>query len=334
MPTAITATTPRLLIHPLGLGCMGMSEFYGQSDDSESLATLQAAVDQGVRHFDSADTYGFGHNEELLGRFLCTLPAQQRDGLVVATKFGIVRAPGTYERRIDNSPAYIRAACEASLQRLGVERIGLYYCHRRDPQVPLEDMVGTLAALVREGKVAAIGLSEVSAASLRTAHAVHPIAAVQSEYSLWERGAEAEVLPTTLELGVAFVAYSPLGRSFLTNQPPAADTLEPGDFRLALPRFQGEAGAANQTLQQALAELAQSLGQPVAAIALAWLLQRQPHVLPIPGTRRLGHLQQNLAACSLVLPDAVMAQLDAMFAPGSVAGARYPDAGWAGVETR
>ena len=334
MPTAITATTPRLLIHPLGLGCMGMSEFYGQSDDSESLATLQAAVDQGVRHFDSADTYGFGHNEELLGRFLCTLPAQQRDGLVVATKFGIVREKGRYERRIDNSPAYIRAACEASLQRLGVERIGLYYCHRRDPQVPLEDMVGTLADLVREGKVAAIGLSEVSAASLRTAHAVHPIAAVQSEYSLWERGAEAEVLPTTRELGVAFVAYSPLGRSFLTNQPPAADTLEPGDFRLALPRFQGEAGAANQTLQQALAELAQSLGQPVAAIALAWLLQRQPHVLPIPGTRRLGHLQQNLAACSLVLPDAVMAQLDAMFAPGSVAGARYPDAGWAGVETR
>ena len=143
MPTAITATTPRLLIHPLGLGCMGMSEFYGQSDDSESLATLQAAVDQGVRHFDSADTYGFGHNEELLGRFLCTLPAQQRDGLVVATKFGIVREKGRYERRIDNSPAYIRAACEASLQRLGVERIGLYYCHRRDPQVPLEDMVGT-----------------------------------------------------------------------------------------------------------------------------------------------------------------------------------------------
>ena len=178
-------TTPRMLagqaIHPLGLGCMGMSEFYGQSDDSESLATLQAAVDQGVRHFDSADTYGFGHNEELLGRFLRTLPAQQRDGLVVATKFGIVREKGRYERRIDNSPAYIRAACEASLQRLGVERIGLYYCHRRDPQVPLEDMVGTLADLVREGKVAAICLSEVSAASLRTAHAVHPIAAVQSE---------------------------------------------------------------------------------------------------------------------------------------------------------
>ena len=321
-------------VFPIGLGCMGMSEFYGASDDAESLATLARAVELGVMLFDTADTYGLGANEELLGRFIAEGGAARRARMVIATKFGIVRQAGTYERRIDNSPAYIRAACEASLQRLGVERIGLYYCHRRDPQVPLEDMVGTLADLVREGKVAAIGLSEVSAASLRTAHAVHPIAAVQSEYSLWERGAEAEVLPTTRELGVAFVAYSPLGRSFLTNQPPAADTLEPGDFRLALPRFQGEAGAANQTLQQALAELAQSLGQPVAAIALAWLLQRQPHVLPIPGTRRLGHLQQNLAACSLVLPDAVMAQLDAMFAPGSVAGARYPDAGWAGVETR
>ena len=331
-------TGPRLLagrtIHPLGLGCMGMSEFYGQSDDAESLATLHAAVDMGVAHFDSADTYGFGHNEELLGRFLRALPAQQRDGLVVATKFGIVREKGRYERRIDNSPAYIRAACEASLKRLGVERIGLYYCHRRDPQVPLAEMVGTLADLVREGKVAAIGLSEVSAASLRTAHAVHPIAAVQSEYSLWERGAEAEVLPTTRELGVAFVAYSPLGRSFLTNQPPAADTLEPGDFRLALPRFQGEAGAANLSLQQGLAAIATELGQPAAAVALAWLLHRQPHVLPIPGTRRLHHLQQNLAASALVLPAPVVQALDTLFAPGRAQGERYPDAGWAGVETR
>ena len=334
IPTQPTRLLAGRAIHPLGLGCMGMSEFYGQSDDAESLATLHAAVDLGVAHFDSADTYGFGHNEELLGRFLGQLPPAQRADIVVATKFGIVRQPGAYERRIDNSPAYIRAACEASLQRLGVERIGLYYCHRRDPQVPLEDVVGTLADLVREGKVAAIGLSEVSADSLRTAHAVHPVAAIQSEYSLWERGAEAEVLPTAQALGVAFVAYSPLGRSFLTNQPPVTAALEAGDFRRALPRFQGEAGAANQTLQQALTALAQPLGQPVAAIALAWLLQRQQHVLPIPGTRRLAHLQQNLAACSLVLPDAVMAQLDGLFAPGKVAGARYPDAGWAGVETR
>lgn len=333
-----SATATRLLaghaIHPLGLGCMGMSEFYGQHDDAESLATLHAAVDLGVQHFDTADTYGFGHNEALLGRFLRGLPSTQRAHLVVATKFGIVRAQGQYERRIDNSPSYIRAACEASLKRLGVERIGLYYCHRRDPQVPLEDMVDTLAELVREGKVAAIGLSEVSAASLRTAHAVHPIAAVQSEYSLWERGAEAEVLPTTRELGVAFVAYSPLGRSFLTNQPPAAATLEPGDFRLALPRFQGEAAAANLVMQQGLAAIATELGQPAAAVALAWLLHRQPHVLPIPGTRRLHHLQQNLAASALVLPTQTVQALDDLFTPGRTQGARYPDAGWAGVETR
>ncbi|KQP17899.1 aldo/keto reductase [Pseudorhodoferax sp. Leaf267] len=333
-----TTPGPRLLaghsVHPLGLGCMGMSEFYGPSDDAESLTTLNAACDLGVQHFDSADTYGFGHNEELLGRFLRSLAPSQRDTLVVATKFGIVRQRGQYQRRIDNSPAYIRQACEASLRRLGVERIGLYYCHRRDAQVPLAEMVGALADLVREGKIAAIGLSEVSADSLRAAHAVHPIAAVQSEYSLWERGAEAEVLPAALSLGVAFVAYSPLGRSFLTDQPPAAQDLAADDFRRALPRLQGDAGAANQRLQQSVAAIAGRLDQPTAAVALAWLLQRQPHVLPIPGTRRAGHLRQNLAACHLVLPDAVLAELDHVFRAGQVAGARYPDAGWAGVETR
>ncbi len=334
---AMTPTpSPRPLaghpVHPLGLGCMGMSEFYGPADEAESLATLRAARDLGVQHFDTADTYGLGHNESLLGRFLRGLAPAERAGLVVATKFGIVRAQGSYERRIDNSPAYIRAACEASLRRLGVERIGLYYCHRRDPQVPLADVVGTLADLVREGKVGAIGLSEVGAASLRAAHAQHPVAAVQSEYSLWERSAEAEVLPTARALGIAFVAYSPLGRSFLTDQPPAAQTLAADDFRRALPRLQGEAGAANQRLQQALAALAVRLEQPVAALALAWLLQRQPHALPIPGTRRQAHLRQNLAACGLVPPDGVLEELDALFRPGAVQGARYPDAGWAGIE--
>lgn len=275
-----------------------------------------------------------GHNEELLGRFLRELSPSQRAALVVATKFGIVRQPGQYERRIDNSPAYIRTAVEASLRRLGVERIDLYYCHRRNPDVPVEDMMGALADLVHAGKIAAIGLSEVSADTLRAAHAVHPVAAVQSEYSLWERGAEANVLPATRALGTAFVAYSPLGRAFLTNQPPANDTLAADDFRRALPRFQGEAGQANQQLHATMADLANQLGQPVAAIALAWVLQSQPHVLPIPGTRRQRHLAQNLAAATLVLPDAVMQQLDTLFAPGSVQGARYPDAGWAGVETR
>lgn len=334
--TASTATRPLAghAVHPLGLGCMGMSEFYGPSDEAESLATLRAARDLGVQHFDTADTYGLGHNEALLGRFLRGLAPSERAGLVVATKFGIVRAQGTYERRIDNSPAYIRAACEASLQRLGVERIGLYYCHRRDPQVPLAEVVGAMAELVQAGKVAALGFSEISADSLRQAHAQHPIAAVQSEYSLWERGAETAVLPTARELGVAFVAYSPLGRAVLTDQPPAAQTLAADDFRRALPRLQGQAGAANLQLRERLAARAAEIGQPVAALALAWLLQRQPHVLPIPGTRRQAHLRQNLAACALQLPQALLAQLDALFAPGAVQGERYPDAGFAGVETR
>lgn len=332
--TNITRPLAGHQVHPLGLGCMGMSEFYGAHDDTESLATLHAARDLGVTHFDTADTYGFGHNEELLGRFLRALSASQRAELLVATKFGIVRQPGQYERRIDNTPDYIRSAVEASLRRLGVERIGLYYCHRRNPDVPVEDMMGALADLVRQGKIGAIGLSEVSEETLRAAHAVHPVAAVQSEYSLWERGAEARVLPATRELGAAFVAYSPLGRAFLTNQPPANDSLAADDFRRALPRFQGEAGQSNQQLHSAMAALAAKLDQPVAAIALAWVLQSQAHVLPIPGTRRQRHLAQNLAASTLVLPEAAMRQLNSLFAPGRVLGERYPDAGWAGVETR
>ena len=250
----------------------------------------------------------------------------------MATKFGIVREPGRYERRIDNSPAYIRQACDASLQRLGVERIDLYYCHRRDPAVPLEDLMGTLGDLVRAGKITAVGLSEVSAESLRAAHALHPVAAVQSEYSLWERGAEQAVLPTAQALGIAFVAYSPLGRAFLTDQPPVVDALAPDDFRRALPRFNGAEGQANRSLQQGLAQLAQSAGLPVTTLALAWMLNRHPHVLPIPGTRRSQHLQQNLAAAQATLPAEVMDALDALFAPGRVAGARYTEAGWVGIE--
>ena len=319
-------------VHPLGLGCMGMSEFYGQTDDAQSLATLHMAHGLGVNHFDTADAYGFGHNESLLGRFLRELSPSQRNQVTVATKFGIVREPGRYERRIDNSPAYIRQACDASLQRLGVERIDLYYCHRRDPAVPLEVLMGTLGDLVRAGKIAAVGLSEVSAESLRTAHALHPVAAVQSEYSLWERGAEQAVLPTAQALGIAFVAYSPLGRAFLTDQPPVVDALAPDDFRRALPRFNGAEGQANRSLQQGLAQLAQSAGLPVTTLALAWMLHRHPHVLPIPGTRRSQHLQQNLAAAQATLPAEVMDALDALFAPGRVAGARYTEAGWVGIE--
>ncbi|MDR1967381.1 MAG: aldo/keto reductase [Burkholderiaceae bacterium] len=319
-------------VFPLGLGCMGMSEFYGASDDAQSLATLIRALELGVTLFDTADTYGLGANEELLGRFIAAGGAGRRARMVLATKFGIVRASGTYERRIDNSPAYIRSACEASLRRLGVQRIDLYYCHRRDPAVPIEDVVGAMADLVRAGKVRAIGLSEVSAQTLRRAHAVHPVAALQSEYSLWTRQPEQELLPLCAELGIAFVAYSPLGRAFLTG---ALDTthLEAQDFRAHNPRFQGEAAAANAQLVARLGALAKGWGLTNAQLALAWLLNRQPHAIPIPGTRRPERLQENLAAAAVRLDAGQLAQVEAVFTPGAVQGARYPDAGRVGMET-
>lgn len=329
--------TPRYLgpqrrpISALGLGCMGMSEFYGTKDDAMSLATLERALALGVDFFDTADTYGFGHNEELLGRLLRQGGAQRRQQMVVATKFGIVRQQGQYERRIDNSPAYIRAACEASLQRLGVDSIDLYYCHRRDPAVPIEDVVGAMADLVRAGKVRDIGLSEVSVGTLQRACAVHPVAAVQSEYSLWSREPEAGMLAACAALGVSFVAYSPLGRAFLTGTVRTSE-LEGNDFRKANPRFTGEAEAANRALVDALGALAHDAGLSNAQMALAWLLAKHPHVVPIPGARRLPHLEQNVAATNVHLTAQQVQALDELFAPGKVMGARYPAAGMAGIE--
>lgn len=319
-------------VSALGLGCMGMSEFYGASDDAESLRTLARALELGVSLLDTADTYGLGHNEELLGRFLAQGGAARRAQVAIATKFGIVRAAGQYERRIDNSPAYLRAACDASLRRLGVERIDLYYCHRRDPSVPIEDVVGTMADLVATGKVGAIGLSEVSEGTLRRAHAVHPIAAVQSEYSLWTREPENGILAACAELGVAFVAYSPLGRAFLTGVVNAS-TLTDNDFRKSNPRFVGEAEANNRRLVEALAAFAQARGLSSAQIALAWLLNKQPHVVPIPGTRHVPYLESNVRAAEIILDPDEIAELDSLFDPGHVAGARYPDAGFVGIET-
>ena len=317
----------------IGLGLMGMSEFYGPHDDAESLATLHAAFDLGLRHFDTADTYGAGHNEQLLGRFVSELRPNQRAEVLVATKFGIDRPPGTYERRIDNSPAYIRAACEASLKRLGLEQIGLYYLHRRNPAEHIEAVMETLGALKVEGKIAAIGLSEVSVETLRRAHAVHPVAAVQSEYSLWERGAELEMLPATAALGVAFVAYSPLGRALLSAAMPATRDLAPDDFRRMLPRFNGEAGESNRALAERPATLAAAWGMPASQLALAWILNKQPHVLVIPGTRRQTHLGSNWAAGQIALNAVQVAALDALFAPGTVAGERYTEGGWVGIES-
>lgn len=337
MSTSIAAAPLRRLgplqvpVFPVGLGCMGMSEFYGPSDDAESLATLARALELGVNLFDTADTYGHGANERLLGRFIAEGGAARRARMVIATKFGIVREPGRYERRIDNSPAYVRAACEASLQRLGVETIDLYFCHRRDPAVPVEDMMGALADLVQAGKVRQVGLSEVSVETLRRAHAVHPVAAVQSEYSLWSREPEQGMLAACAELGASFVAYSPLGRSFLAGKTDL-DGLADNDFRQHNPRFAAEAAAINRQLVEALAEQAAARGASSAQLALAWLLARQPHVIPIPGTRRIRWLEQNVAAAALVLDADEIARLDALFAPAHVAGARYPEAGWVGVE--
>ena len=315
----------------LGLGCMGMSEFYGRSDDDASLRTLERALELGVTLFDTADTYGLGHNESLLGAFIAAGGSARRARMLLATKFGIVRAAGQYDRRIDNSPAYIRAACEASLRRLGVERIDLYYCHRRDPAVPIEDVVGAMAGLVAAGKVAGIGLSEVSVDTLRRAHAVHPVAAVQSEYSLWSREPETGMLAACAELGTAFVAYSPLGRAFLTGTVDVGQ-LAADDFRRHNPRFNGEAEAANRRLVDALADAAAARGCSSAQLALAWLLNKQPHVIPIPGTRRIAYLESNVAAARIALSANEIAELDRLFDPAAVAGARYPEAGFVGVE--
>ncbi|GEO81007.1 aldo/keto reductase [Pararhodospirillum oryzae] len=316
------------LVSALALGCMGMSEFYGPSDTEQSLHTLRLALDLGVTFLDTADMYGAGHNETLLGQFL----KGHRDQVVLATKFGIVRDPGATERRIDNSPAYVAAACEASLRRLGVETIDLYYCHRRNHETPVEDMVGAMARLVEAGKVRYLGLSEVSPDTLRAAHAVHPIAAVQSEYSLWTRDPERGILEACRALGVAFVAYSPLGRGFLTGALDPAH-LTPDDFRSRHPRFRDDALARNRELVEHLRAFAQAKEATPAQVALAWILARHPHAIALFGAKRPERLPENVAALSLILTPGDVAALDALFAPEAVSGARYPEANMAGIET-
>ncbi len=310
-----------LSVSAIGLGCMGMSEFYGASDDTQSLATLEAALDAGITFFDTADMYGVGHNERLLGQFL----KGKREKVVLATKFGNVRGPNGERLGINGSPAYVREACEASLKRLGIETIDLYYQHRVDPKTPIEDTVGAMARLVEEGKVRHLGLSECSVATLRRAHSVHPITAVQTEYSLWTRDAEAEMLGVCADLGISFVAYSPLGRAFLTGAITSTDGLAENDFRRHNPRFQGEAFAQNKRLTDALAAFAAARKATSAQIALAWILNKQPHVIPIPGTRRIKYLQENAAAVAIRLSPAEVAELDALFPPQAVAGTRYPE---------
>ena len=314
-------------VSALGLGCMGMSEFYGPHDDDESLKVLHRAAEIGVSFLDTAETYGSYHNEELIGRFL----KQTSATIEIATKFGIVRKPGEYKRVIDNSAEYTRSACEGSLRRLGVDRIDLYYVHRIDRSQPIEEVMTTLSTLVEEGKIKHIGLCEVSAATLRKAHAVHPVSAVQTEYSLWTRDVEADILPACKELGVGFVPYSPLGRGFLTGSYDKTTQFHADDFRANLPRFSSENIAKNLAIVECIRALADAKQCTAAQVALAWLLAQGEAIVPIPGTRHIHYLEDNVAAEALVLTKTELDAFDKAIEKITVVGERYTAEGMKGL---
>jgi aryl-alcohol dehydrogenase-like predicted oxidoreductase len=300
---------------------MGMSEFYGAADERESIATIHRALDLGVTFLDTADMYGRGANEELVGKAI----AGQRNEVFLATKFGIVRTDDPTYRGFNGRPEYVHAACDTSLKRLKVDHIDLYYQHRVDTSVPIEETVGAMAELVQQGKVRYLGLSEAAPANIRRAHAVHPITALQSEYSLWSRDPEDEVLPTLRELGIGFVPYSPLGRGFLSGQIKSLDDLAPDDFRRRLPRFQGENFARNLQLVALVNEIADARGVTPGQLALAWLLAQGDDLVPIPGTKRRTYLEENADAVSITLTAEELAQIEEVSPKGAAAGNRVAD---------